>query len=492
MPSEERKKSGAYYTPEEVVHCLVRWAVRRPTDRLLDPSAGDGRFLALHRRSVGVEQDPNAAAISRATAPWALVHEGDFFSWAASTKERFECAAGNPPFIRYQRFNGAVRERALALCASLGAAFSGLSSSWAPFLVATASLLKPGGRMAFVVPAEIGHAPYAHPLLQYLIGHFSDVRLLAIKNKVFPNLSEDAWLLYADGFGGEAEAILFAARERFTFLSEPLSTGTRVSLGELVRWNFRMRPFLMAPSVRELYQDIATRSGVQRLGALAQVGIGYVTGANEFFHLRPSQAKATGIPAAVLQPTIRSGRALCGEAVTRRMLAEWLERDDPVLLLRLSPGSGLPKSVENYLNTRQAREASESYKCSNRSPWYVVPDVIIPDAFLSYMSGNGPALVANRAGCACTNSVHTVRITGNANVQALQQVWAHSFTRLSCELEGHPLGGGMLKIEPREAQKIVLAPVKRWSRDETRIIDEGLNTLRDWRHYSGEEATTAV
>ena len=28
-------------------------------------------------------------------APWACVHQGDFFAWAARTRERFECAAGN-------------------------------------------------------------------------------------------------------------------------------------------------------------------------------------------------------------------------------------------------------------------------------------------------------------------------------------------------------------------------------------------------------------
>jgi adenine-specific DNA-methyltransferase len=72
---------------------------------------------------------------------------------------RFECAAGNPPFIRYQHFNGATRARALELCGRLGASFTGLASSWAPFIAAAAGLLKPGGRLAFVVPAEIGHAP---------------------------------------------------------------------------------------------------------------------------------------------------------------------------------------------------------------------------------------------------------------------------------------------------------------------------------------------
>ena len=201
MTRLSRKQAGAYYTPDAVVANLVRWVVRRDRDRLLDPSCGDGRFIAAHRNSFGVEQDAEAAAVAMGRAPGASVHPGDFFDWAARTRERFECAAGNPPFIRYQTFKGEVRERALQLCARLGAKFSGLTGSWAPFLVATASLLKPGGRMAFVVPAAIGHAPYAAPLLDYLVGHFDDVRIVAVRTKLFPDLSEDCRRLRRQGRG---------------------------------------------------------------------------------------------------------------------------------------------------------------------------------------------------------------------------------------------------------------------------------------------------
>src|SRR5439155_12470889 len=125
-----------------------------------------------------------------------LVHEADFFDWANRTRDCFECAAGNPPFIRYQHFAGETRARALALCRSMGADFSALTSSWAPFLVATCAMLHAGGRIAFVVPAEIGHAPYAKPLLRFLCFNFATVHLVAIREKLFPELSEDAWLLY--------------------------------------------------------------------------------------------------------------------------------------------------------------------------------------------------------------------------------------------------------------------------------------------------------
>jgi len=123
MKRRTQKESGAYYTPDAVTETLLGWALRSEKDRLLDPSCGDGQFIAGHRNSVGIEQDDIAAKHAIERAPWALIHEGDFFAWANSTEEQFDCAAGNPPFIRYQSFNGEVRARALDLCSKLGAKF---------------------------------------------------------------------------------------------------------------------------------------------------------------------------------------------------------------------------------------------------------------------------------------------------------------------------------------------------------------------------------
>ena len=125
MSAEAAKRRGAYFTPEDAAAALVRWAVRTAGDRMLDPSCGDGRFLRLHPNSVGVERHTESAVEARHRAPRAVVHEADFFRWASETRDRFECAAGNPPFIRYQRFSGDTRGYALDYCRSVGVKLHG-------------------------------------------------------------------------------------------------------------------------------------------------------------------------------------------------------------------------------------------------------------------------------------------------------------------------------------------------------------------------------
>lgn len=486
-----QKEAGAYYTPDPVVASLIRWAIRHESDRMLDPSCGDGRFIASHRNSVGIEQDPDSANIAMQRAPWALVHEGDFFMWAAETTERFECAAGNPPFIRYQSFKGAVRERALSLCRSLGAHFSGLTSSWAPFLVATASLLKPGGRMAFVVPAEIGHAPYAAPLIDYLVDTFEQVQVVAVRSKLFPDLSEDCWLLHTEGFGGRTDHIRFTAVEAFHSgkSHRPPSNALKIPVSEWrSSWNKRLRPFLLPQAARDIYQLAAGHSGAKRLGEIASVGIGYVSGANDFFHLRPSEAEKLDIPAALLHPAVRNGRALPAGELTKATIEKWRAADDPVMLLRLPKTSRgkLPSSVKRYLDSNAGREAREAYKCRVRDPWYSVPDVQVPDFFLSYMSGLSASLVRNAGGATCTNSVHGVRVRDKAAVGRLVSQWNSDFVALSREVEGHPLGGGMLKLEPREATQILIPPDELLPEVTGSVMAQAVSMMRRWRHYAGQ------
>ena len=485
MTDRSRKETGGYYTPERVVSTLVRWAVRDETDRLLDPSCGDGRFISEHRNSFGVERDAAAAGAAKERAPDALVHEGDFFAWAAHTGERFECAAGNPPFIRYQTFKGEMRARALRLCASLGAVFSGLTSSWAPFLVAAAGLLRPGGRMAFVVPAEIGHASYAAPLLDYLAARFDTVHVVAIREKIFPHLSEDCWLLHTEGFGGATSEIRFSVLERFESLPRPPRPASVVAVDEWRRvWNCRLRPWLLSDSERFLYRRVAEHSESRRFGSIASVGIGYVSGANRFFHLRPSEAEARQIPAAFLHPTVRNGRALPPRELTKRSVERWRRADEPMMLLRIGKRAELPGSVRHYLETEDGKRAREAFKCRTRNPWYSVPDVHVPDFFLTYMSGLAPILVRNSAAATCTNTVHGVRVRDRDAVRRMIGGWDTSFVRLSCEIEGHPLGGGVLKLEPGEAARIVFPSPDLLSGLPDPEIEGALSTLRTWRHHA--------
>ncbi|MCT0204158.1 hypothetical protein KQ302_03370, partial [Synechococcus sp. CS-602] len=57
------------------------------------------------------------------------------------------------------------------------------------------------------------------------------------------------------------------------------------------------------------------------------------------------------------------------------------------------------------------------------------------------------------------------------------------FVALSREIEGHPLGGGMLKLEPREATRILVAADELTSDFDGDALADAVTTMQRWRHY---------
>ena len=482
--SPDNKELGAYYTPTEVVQELVCWATNGRTDApTLDPSCGDGRFLRGLESGVGVDLDPAAITRARSVVPTAELYRRDFFAWARSSAPDFDAVVGNPPFIRYQRFSGEARRRAQAFCEARGVRLSGLSSSWAHFVVGASTLLRPGGRLGFVVPAEIGYAVYARNVVRYLVDSFGELRIRAVRKKLFPHLSEDCWLLEAADFGGRARKVTLSLADEFGGAG---TTWTDIAIPRdlLEEYEWRLRPFLLPPPILDAYDRTRRSGGVRRLGEIVRLGIGYVTGANDFFHLRPSEAAQWRIPDKFLTPAVRSSRDLQGDDVSQRTVRSWLTEDRPSLLLDLNEVSRIPAAVRRYLDSEEGRFARQSYKCQTRDPWYCVPDVRVPDAFLSIMAGAEPRLVSNSSGAVCTNSVHAVHLADGYTISDIQRSWATPLARLSCEVEGHSLGGGLLKLEPREARQILLPLEFDVDIGTSQLLEAGIHSMREWRGVS--------
>ena len=306
------KSLGVYYTDSQIADFLVWWAVRTHTDTVLDPSFGGGVFLRSaakrleylganpHQQIFGIELDAQVhSRISEllqrefGIVPAHLL-PSDFFELTPERLTKVDAVVGNPPFIRYQRFGGEARRRALNRAAEQGIKLSALSSSWLPFMVHSIRFLRPGGRLAMVIPFEIGHASYAQPALRHLSQHFASVTFLTFRKKLFPDLSEDTLLLLAEGRGECGGRGRFFVRDLIHAggLADmqksgrlPITGLRRLDTERIATGEQRLIESLIPPKARDLYRELRQHHATVRLGELADVGIGYVTGANDFFHL---------------------------------------------------------------------------------------------------------------------------------------------------------------------------------------------------------------
>jgi len=478
-----QKSFGAFYTAEPVARTIVRWAVRNRNDSVLDPSCGDGVFLSSavrhlegmgcgHPQIWGIDVSEGALRSVKASLPECRLLNTDFFSTKPGDIPLFDAIIGNPPFIRYQVFNGSCRSSALARAEEAGVHLPKLSSSWAPFLVHAVAFLKKDGRLGMVVPAELGHAQYARGVLTFLIRKFGRIQFCIFRKKLFPELSEDTGLLLCEKFESPCTWFSVAVLNDIQQVEERKYIEYPVDLDAIRNGRTRLGHYLLSPRVRQLYGQLAEQKQVVRLGGVADVGIGYVSGYNDYFHLSMAERRQWCLPASFLRPALVSLGDSDGMVVRR---ADWerLGREGKkVYLLTIPPDNEgrLPGSVLTYLKYGKELGVPKRFKCRVRERWYSVPHVRIADAFLSYMSGHTPRFVKNRYNLVAPNTLHLVRFDETKRADKFLAGWYSSLTRLSCELEGHALGGGMLKLEPSEAER-VLIPLPR-SREETRVVRE--------------------
>lgn len=458
--------------------------MRSAGERVLDPAFGGGVFLdAAARRSAeldggataagvfGVELDPQAHATTCGlfgdTLDRRRLLQADFFSLDAEALPRMHAVVGNPPFIRFQRFGGAGRKLAARRSRDCGVPLAPLAGSWVAFVAHATSFLAPGGRLGMVVPAELGHAPYARPLLALLLDSFSRCTLVTFRDSLFPHLDQRTVLLLADGYRrgpGEFTALDLAGPEA---LKRPLPCAGDTPLDgqALLSGRSSLAHLQLEAATRSLYRELPSRGAV-RLGDAAKVESGYVTGANRYFHLGPEAVREAGLPDEVLVPTVFRARALTGLAFGPD---DWLAATDDATAGYLVQAYGHEEvpSVAAFLGRLTQDRVHLRYKTRHRAVWHRVPRVTAPPLLLAAMGGRGLRMTVNEAGVAAPNTFHLVTPSpstssstphGGLHPLSLVAAWLTSLAALSVELEGHALGGGMLKLDPGEARGVLLPP----------------------------------
>ncbi len=532
--SDARKARGAFFTPAPIARFIVDWAVRRAGDSVLDPSCGDAAFLApaatklLELSSVrqvaacvrkpatgevcarkekeirgegpvgeksagreaevseavpreirvdGVDVDPPSAAAARervgALGVRAHVQVTDFFTVPAEA--RYDVVVGNPPYVRYQGFAGTSRTAGREAALRAGVSLTALASSWAPFVVHACQFLVRGGRLGFVLPAELLSVNYAAPVRRFLFDSFSGIELVLFESRVFDEAQADVVLLLAEGYGGSTShaAVRQVRDERDLAAASSLARAARgertwAPASPEAKWTELLAPAAALAALDEL-RDSSALTPLSEWGA---VKLGAVTGNNGYFTLSPSRARELGLDRRDLLRISPAGSShLRGLSLTSRALAALGEEGRGTLLFR--PRTPLSAAARHYIRAGSETGVDLAYKCRARDPWYIVPLTAVPDLFLTAMNAEMPRLAANSARVRHLNSVHGVCLAEELRrlgTELLPLACLNSASRLSAELSGRSYGGGILKLEPGEARG--------WLVPSPTLISERLEELR--------------
>lgn len=492
-----RKARGAFFTPDALCDYIAEWAIRSPDDSILEPSCGEAAFLVAAARRLdqlgarpgeeqlhGVElhaaSSRTAQELVSATGRRPRITTADFFD--VHPDRRHAAVIGNPPYVRYQDFAGDNRTRARAAALAAGVPLTGLASSWAAFTVHAAEFLAPGGRLGLVLPAELLTVNYAAEVRRYLMQRFGRVRLVLFTERVFPGVQEEVVLLLAEDAlapGGTTHCELRQVRN-----ASELAAGERGTTAIASSYTWTPRPThgkwtqaLLPEAALRAYTAVEANNQFTTLSSWGDTTLGMVTGNNRYFALSPARVAELRIPERELLPLSPPGsRHLRGLALAKSAWTELGKGGAATWLFRPSAKlSDCSRGARDYIRQGEEAGVPNAYKCRVRTPWWRVPLVPPADLMLTYMNADTPRLTTNRARAHHLNSVHGVYLRAGRKAvgcDLLPLASLNTMTLLGAETVGRSYGGGMLKIEPKEADLLPVpsAELLAGCRDELTVL----------------------
>jgi adenine-specific DNA-methyltransferase len=467
-----RRPAGATYTPPAMVDAMVGWAraeiasapaVAPTPARIVDPGTGSGRFLVAagrvfpHARLIGVEVDPLAAMMARASLA-ANGMAGRSFVFVADYRDVELAGAGptlflgNPPYVRHHDIPACWKSWLAETAAARGLAASRLAGLHVHFLLATLVHARPGDAGAFVTSAEWLDVNYGQLARDLISGPLGGLRIDVIEPTAQAFADAQSTAAITCFRVGAATPSMHMRRVRSLAALAPLRHGRRVSrrlLASSARWT----P-LLAGAARHASPRLgepADPGDLVELGELCRVHRGQVTGANQIWI---ADQATPWLPASVLFPAVTrarelfaAGDALADDAGLRRVI------DLPPDFGRLCVPER--KAVERFLGWARARGGDASYIARHRSPWWSVRLREPPPILATYMARRPPMFVRNRVRARFLNIAHGLYPRAPLPDACLDALAAYLSANVAPG-QGRTYAGGLIKFEPSEMERILV------------------------------------
>lgn len=492
----EQKLRGGYYTPPDLAMFMAQWIKEIAPKMILEPSCGDGVFFSALSKVrglkkstiVGFELDAAEAVkacecASDAGLNGATIHSTDFLQWSLTTlrdgSEKFDAVVGNPPFIRYQYLPEPFQVRAEAIFKELSLPFTKHTNAWVSFVLASMALLRPGGRLAMVVPSEIVHVTHAQSLRTYLGSICRRLVIIDPEELWFSDTLQGAVILMAEKKCSETETAeglgIYPVKDReFLRLSPSEVFNKPIPInGKTVRGKWTRA--LLNLETRSLFDELTDRAGVHQFNDIAKVDVGIVTGANKFFLVPDSVVEAYDL-AQWAHPMFGRSEHCPGIIYDQEQHRTNAIKGNPTNFLWFNEKTcTIDAAAKSYIKTGEHQSLHTRYKCRVRSPWYTVPSVYSTEIGMLKRSHNTPRLILNTVGAYTTDTAYRIR-TSKVVAEKLVGCFVNPLTALSAELEGRHYGGGVLELIPSEIERLLVPLPEKVEIDLARL-DQDIRTL---------------
>ncbi|NOU16842.1 MAG: class I SAM-dependent methyltransferase [Bacteroidales bacterium] len=480
------KLRGGFYTPEPIAEFILRWGINGSTDfDILEPSCGDGVFLeqlkelkSKYNSITAIEFDEiEAQKADKIDLKDKQIINDDFHTYCNNTNQRFDLIVGNPPYIRYQFFNRQQQVEAGDIFIKAGLTYSKLTNAWVSFVVGSSLLLKErGGRIGFVLPAEILQVSFALQLRKFIAHFYNKINIISFEKLVFPNIQQEVVLLLCEKNGTKEHNIehieLKDARELNTLDTTRLKSPQKKIDFKSNKWTF----YFLEQEEIDFLENIAKNRNIPTLGKYANVEVGITTGSNAFFTVPLTTVEEYDLQG-YAKPMV--GRSVQVNSVIFTEKDWELNKNSKAKahLLTFPDKQNLNQKngAVKYIAYGESLGINKGYKTSIRNDWFVVPSLKISEALFIRRNNLYPRLIINEAKAYTTDTMHRVFVKQGTDINALTASYYNSLSLAFAEVCGRSHGGGVLELMPNEAEKILLP----YHKDNASLISQIDKLIRD-------------
>ena len=458
MIREKQKLTGSFYTQSKIAESIVNWAIRSSSDSILEPSFGDGIFIdkSFYRYKAFGNTSPNITAVEIQPEIVERVRmqlhlkslntvTSDFLS--LNLDNIYDAVVGNPPYIGIKKLPSKQQLTARNIIDKYCTQCPNNGSLWFPFVLHSIAAIKTNGRLAFVLPFDITYARYAYGLWEILSQHFSNLSICRIYEDFFPDVDVETILLFADGKGGKTSNVEYNIYDTVDdLLKNNVAQRQQIEIQNVVNSKKPFISTMLEPTQQQLLERIKKYGILTPIIESCKFKIGYVSADKNYFHPNADIVKHYSIPKRNLCPAILNSKELNGGTGIGIAVSVGECSSNLYFPQEITKGDRL------YIQSGEMQGVHQRYKCRQRNPWYITPNVEIPDVILSVF-GETPKLVINKGQYAVSNSLLCGHLK-NTSAEQLLCRWYNSLTLLSLELNVHSLGGGTFVIIPGEADRL--------------------------------------
>lgn len=448
--------------------------------KILEPSCGDGVFIQAVANNdaskqlkmtcfeiLDTEVEKSRELAKQLGYVNCEVNAGDFLVWAnkllLENNPVFDGVLGNPPFIRYQFLEKDFQIETETVFKTLGLKFTKHTNAWVPFILASLSLLKDGGRLGMVIPSEIINVMHSQSLRTFMGKVCSKIVVIDPKEIWFEDTLQGAVILLAEkkkDHNLQTEGVGILSVQGLDFLNtdpNELFKNTLTTNGKTIdgKWT---RAVLDKDELK-LIDKIINHKNVHLFKDIADVDVGIVTGANEFFLVNNEIVNEYKLHE-YAHPMFGRSQHCRGILYDKNQHDENQNLGLPTNFIYMTQEfEELSKGAQKYIKLGESKGYETRYKCRIRKPWYTVPSIYSRSVGMLKRSHGAPRLILNTIEAYTTDTAYRVT-SKKVDPANLVCSFLNPITAIFAELEGRFYGGGVLELVPSEIEKLYVPIVE--------------------------------